>query len=143
LKALSILLLIWLLEVYAFGQASQMTSIAALRQESELASVYSHADVKRIMKTAHTAEDFRQLASYFDRQAGIYAAKQEAETKELYRLLALPYHARSYPAQVEGTRTRIERFKALSHEYSEQAAGYRAQSIAEGRSVATFAPPDN
>src|SRR5580704_18022212 len=116
------------IRICAVGQASSMISISALRQESEVASTYSRADVKRLMTSAQTAAEFGQLAGNFDRQAEMYAARYEAEEKELYRLLALPYHARSYPVQVESTRNRIDHFKALCHKCSEQAALFRARA---------------
>jgi hypothetical protein len=90
----------------------------------------SHA--KRLMQTAHSPEEFGQIAAYLDRQAEMYAAKCEAEEMELDRLLALSFHARSYPAQVEGTRNRIDYFKALSHRYSDQADLYHALANADG-----------
>jgi hypothetical protein len=118
-----------------------MISISALRQESDVASAYSPADMKHLMKTAHTEEEFGEIAAYFDRQAEMYAARYEAEEKELYRLLALPYHARSYPAQVESTRNRKDKFKALSHKCSEQAALYRARAKGDSATDASPAPP--
>jgi hypothetical protein len=93
------------------------------------------------MTSAQTAVEFGQLATYFDRQAEMYAARYETEEKELYRLLALPYHARSYPAQVESTRNRIDHFKALPHKCSEQAALFRAREKADETAGAVAAPP--
>lgn len=130
MKTLSVLLLACAIPICALGQASNMISISTLQQESAVATAFTHADVKRLVKTAQTADNFERLADYFDRQAEDYAAKYEAEQKELDRLLALRYHARSYPAQVEGTRNRIDHFKALSHKCSEQAALYRARAKA-------------
>lgn len=98
------------------------------RQESEVASAYGRADVKRLMTSAQTAVEFGQLAAYFDRQAEMYAARYEVEELELDRLLALPYHARSYPAQVESTRTRVDHFKG-----SLTNAPNRRHSIGRGR----------
>jgi hypothetical protein len=140
-RAPSVLLLMCAIRICALGQASSMISISALRQESEVASAYSRADVKRLMTSAQTAAEFGQLAAYFDRQAEMYAARYEAEEKELYRLLALPYHARSYPAQVESTRNRIDHFKALSHKCSEQAVLFRARAKDDGTAGAVAAPP--
>lgn len=125
LKPASILFLIYLIPGHAFGQASNMISISALREESNVASAYNLASVQQLMKTAVSAEDFGHLADYFDNQAEIYAARYEDEQNELYRLLALRYHARSYPAQLENTRNRVAHFKELLHKCSEQARAYR------------------
>lgn len=120
-----------------------MISISSLRQESDVASTYRRGDIEHLKKTAHTAEDFGPLADYSEHQAEVYAAKCDSEEKELDRLLALRYHARSYPAQLENTRNRIEHFKALSHKYSEQAALYREREKPEGATGAVALPPAN
>lgn len=125
MKATALLLLIGLMQTVARGQASNMISISALRQQSGIASTHSRADIEHLMKTAHTSGDFEDLADYFECQAEMYAARFEAEQKELDRLLALRYHARSYPAQLENTWNRMASFKALLNKYSEQARTYR------------------
>jgi len=142
-KTPSVLLLTCMIPMCALGQASNLISISTLQQESEIATAYTRADIKHMMKTAQTADEFEGLAFYFDRQAEEYAAKYEAEQKELDRLLALRYHARSYPAQVESTRNRIDHFKALSHRCSEQAALYRASAKAAGTTGPGTSPPTN
>lgn len=141
MRVLSVLLLMCAIRICALSQGSSMISISDLRQESEVALAYNRADVKRLMRSAQTAVEFGQLAAYFDRQADMYAARYEAEEKEVYRLLALPYHARSYPMQVESTRNRIDHFKSLSHKCSEQAAMFRARAKDDGGAGAVAAPP--
>lgn len=130
MKTPSILLLTCMIPICARGQASYMISISTLEQESQVATAYTRTDIKHLVKTAQTNDEFERLADYFDRQAEEYTAKHEAEQKELDRLLALRYHARSYPTQVESTRNRIDHFKALSRQCSEQAALYRARAKA-------------
>ena len=141
MKTPSVLLLTCVIPICALGQASHMVSISTLQQESEVANQYTRADVKRLLQTAHTADEFERLAVYFDRQAEEKAAKCEAEQKELDRLLALRYHARSYPTQVESTRNRIDHFKTLSHRCSEQAALYRARAKAADTTAPVTSPP--
>ena len=128
MKTPALLLLTCVIPISALGQASNLVSISTLQYESEVATGYARTDIKHLMKTAQTADEFERLAAYFDRQAEENAAKYEAEQKELDRLLALRYHARSYPSQVESTRNRVDHFKALSHKCSAQAALYRAQA---------------
>jgi hypothetical protein len=129
-KTPSVLLLTCMIPICALGQASNLISISTLQQESEVATAYTRADIKHLVKTAQTTDEFERLADYFDRQAEEYAAKHDSEQKELDRLLALRYHARSYPTQVESTRNQIDHFKALSRQCSEQAALYRARAKA-------------
>ena len=140
-KTPSVLLLTCMISICALGQASNMISISTLEKESAVATSYTRADVKRLVKTAQTADEFERLADYFDRQAEDFAAKYEAEQKELDRLLALRYHARSYPAQLEGTRNRMDNFKALSHKCSGQAALYRARTKAADTSGTVGSAP--
>lgn len=130
MKTPSVLLLACAIPICALGQASNMISISTLQQESAIATAYTRTDIKHLVKTAQTTDEFEHLAGYFDRQAEDYAAKYEAEQKELDRLLALRYHARSYATQVESTRNRLDHFKALSHKCSEQAALYRVRAKA-------------
>jgi hypothetical protein len=143
LKVRFVLPFICLVPAFAFGQTSNMISLSSLRQESEVAAAYSRSDIHRLMKTAHTPEDFGHLADYFERQAEIYAAKYDSEQTELDRLLALRYHARSYPAQLEGTRNRMEHFKALSRKCSEEAAAYRLRMKAQEGTGPQAGPPSN
>ena len=141
MKTPFVLLLTCVIPIYALGQASHMVSISTLQQESAVANAYTRADIKRLVQTAQTADEFERLAVYFDRQAEENAAKYEAEQKELDRLLALRYHARSYPTQVESTRNRIDHFKTLSHRCSEQAALYRARAKAADTAAPVTSPP--
>ena len=131
MKTTAILLLISIISMQSPGQASNMISLSTLQHESEVAAAYGREDIKRMMRTAQTPDEFTRIALYFDRQAEMYAARFEEEQKELDRLLALSYHARSYPAQVENTRNRIERFKAQSRKCTEQANLYRARATAD------------
>ena len=82
---------------------------------------YTRSEIKQMIRNAQTADDFERLANYFDRRGMEYDAKSQSEEKELSRLLALPFHARSYPTQVENTRNRIDHFKTLSRSCSEAA----------------------
>lgn len=141
MKAAAVLLLMGFIHIIALGQASNMISISSLRQQSDVGSTYSRADIERLMKTAHTPEDFEQLADYFDHQAEMYAAKYEEEQKELDRLIALRFHARSYPAQLENTRNRMVTFKQLAHKYSDQASAYRRRTNVDTTKAALSPKP--
>ena len=93
---------------------------------------YSSSEIKRMIQDAKTPEDFGWLADYFDYQALESDAKSQAQIKELDRLLALPYHARSYPAQLDRTRELIKRYKAQAQECSARADSYRDRITAIG-----------
>lgn len=93
---------------------------------------YSRSEIKRMIQDAKTPEDFGRLADYFDYQALAFDAKSLAQVKELERLLALPYHARSYPAQLDSTRELIKRYKSQAQECSARANSYRERTTAIG-----------
>ena len=91
---------------------------------------YRHSEIKKMIHDAKSSEDFRQLADYFDYQALEFDQKAQEQLKELQRLLALPYHARSYPTQVEITRNLITRYRTKANECSARADAYREQATA-------------
>jgi arginine utilization protein RocB len=84
------------------------------------------SEIKHIISTAHTSDDFRRLAEYFDQRSAEFERKAQQQEKELARLLALPFHARSYPTQVATTRDLISRYKTQASTNAEQAKEYRA-----------------
>uniref|UniRef100_E6PXW0 Uncharacterized protein n=1 Tax=mine drainage metagenome TaxID=410659 RepID=E6PXW0_9ZZZZ len=92
---------------------------------------YSRSEVKKMIHDAKTSEDLSRLANYFDYQALEFQQKAEEQTKELQRLLALSYHARSYPTQVERTRDLLSRYRAKAHESSVRADAYRQRITAK------------
>lgn len=93
----------------------------------ELPPRYSQTEIKKMIHDAKGPEDFSRLANYFDYQALEFQQKTEEQVKELQRLLALPYHARSYPSQVETTRDLITRYRTKMHECTTRADAYRQQ----------------
>jgi len=89
---------------------------------------YSRSEIKRMIHDAKTSDDFERLADYFDYQSMEFDQKADQQVKELGRLLALPFHSRSYPAQVENTRELIKKYRLKADESSKNASSYRAQA---------------
>jgi hypothetical protein len=89
---------------------------------------FSRSEIKKMIRDAKTSGDFEQLADYFDYRAMEFEHKSQDQLKELQRLLALPYHARSYPAQVDSTRELIKRYRAQAQECSARADAYRERT---------------
>jgi len=86
---------------------------------------YSRSEVKRMVRNANTSEDFERLADYFEYQSMEFQQKEQEELKELQRLLALRYHARSYPIQVDNTRELMRGYRRKAQECSVRANTYR------------------
>ena len=93
---------------------------------------YSRSEIKAMISDAKTSEDFRQLAYYFDYQSLEFDRKADDQAKELQRLLALPFHARSYPTQVENTRELIKTYRIKAKECSARSNAYREQERLTG-----------
>ena len=87
---------------------------------------YSRSEIKSMIRDARTAEDFERLGNYFDYQSLVYKQKAEEQVNELARLLALRYHAKSYPIQVDYTRELLKEYRIKADECSARANAYRA-----------------
>lgn len=89
---------------------------------------YSRSEIKKMIRDAKTHEDFGRLADYFDYQSLEFQQKAEVEVRELERLLALRYHARTYSTQLDYTRDLIRKYRTKADECSVRAATYRADT---------------
>lgn len=94
---------------------------------------YSRSEIKKMIQEEKTAENFERLASYFDYQSMEFDRKADDQVKELERLLALPFHARSYPTQVENTRELIKKYRTKADECSARASVYRTHATKSGQ----------
>ena len=72
---------------------------------------YSALEIRKMIHDAKTPDDFRRLADYFDFQAMEFEQRSEVQLKELQRLLALRFHARTYATQVDNTRELMSAIK--------------------------------
>ena len=91
---------------------------------------YSRAEIKRMIRDAKASEDFERLTDYFEYQSLEFEQKANEQVKELERLLALPFHARTYSTQVEHTRDLLKDYKSKANECSARADDYRAYTTA-------------
>ena len=89
---------------------------------------YRRSEIKKMIQDAKTSEDFERLADYFDYQSLEFEQKAYQQVVDLERLLALRYHSRAYPTQVEHTRELIKEYKAKAQECSARAIAYRSHS---------------
>jgi hypothetical protein len=89
---------------------------------------YSRSEIRRMIQAAKTPEDFQRLADYFDYQSLAFKQKANEQLNELERLLALRYHAKSYPIQVDHTRELLKESRTKADECSARASAYRAHT---------------
>ena len=87
---------------------------------------YSRSEIKKMIRDAKTPEDFERLGNYFDYQSLVFKQKAEEQVNELERLLALRYHAKSYPIQVDYTRELIKEYRIKEDVCSARANASRA-----------------
>lgn len=98
---------------------------------------YRNSEVAKMINDAMTPDDFLRLADYFDFRAMEFKQKSNEQLKELQRLLALPFHSRAYPTQVDINRELIKRYKAQADTFSARATTYCARSALDTEMVAS------
>jgi hypothetical protein len=99
--------------------------VATISVVGNASNLPNKSEVKHMISTAHTPSDFQQLADYCDQRSAEFEAKAQQQQKELDRLLALPFHARSYPTEVATTRDLISKYKTQASSSAQQAWEYR------------------
>jgi hypothetical protein len=86
---------------------------------------YSHAELKKMIGEAHTAEQYKTLATYFSSQAKSYKQKAANEKQEWWRrsqVDAALYE--KYPRPVDSSRNRYEYFAYEAQQMNAQASRY-------------------
>ena len=108
--------------------ASFASTIARAQSSLPDEPAYSHSELKRLIHTAHSPEQFNALADYFGRKQQEYVRKSAAEKIELNRRLAAPYLSPKYPTPVDTARRLLGYYEAKAEEYGHQADAYRLEA---------------
>jgi hypothetical protein len=93
-----------------------------------IARAYKRSEIKRMICDAKTSSDFERLADYFDYRAMEFEQKSQEELKELERLRALPFHAKSYPTQIDSTLQLLGHYKDQALKCAARADTYRERA---------------
>ena len=112
------------IQVLAAIAAISITAGLARAQNSMNAGI-SHAQVEQMLRSAHTVEQYRMLASYFHSQQLVYEEKAQAEKQEWDRrsqVAAASYQ--KYPRPADSSRDRYEYFTSQAQQMSDKAAHY-------------------
>jgi hypothetical protein len=105
------------------------------RAESANSQNLSRADLKRMVQSAHTTEDYLTLASYFRWRQQQFDEQAQSERIEWARRAANGYLAAAkYPNPVDSSKYRCEYFEYESQKMGQQAAHYEGLSASAGRS---------
>jgi hypothetical protein len=103
----------------------------AVHADSGAAATYSHADLKKMMREAHTTEQYLELASYFRWREQQFVQQAHDEEVEGARRSANAYLAAAkYPNPVTSSRNRYEYFTYEAGKMSREAAHY--ETLAAG-----------
>jgi hypothetical protein len=100
-----------------------IASVACLGQPTSPS--YSHAELKKMIGEAHTAEQYKTLATYFSSRQTSYEQKAAEEKHEWLQLsggYAAPYL--KYPRPADASRNRYEYFTYEAQQMNAQAAHY-------------------
>lgn len=97
-------------------------------QDSSAKASLKRADVKRLINSAKTPEDFATLASNFDQRAKLFGQKAAEEDAELKMLSELTFRAKNYPIRVDRARMSGEYDRAEEKKCSDAAVAFRLRA---------------
>ena len=89
---------------------------------------YVRSELKRMVRTAHTPEDFERLATYFDDREQEFHKKAEDEKRELNRCLAIPYTSSKYPTPADNARGLLQYYQLKADELGQRATAYHMRA---------------
>jgi len=114
-----------------------MSTAFGVESPQKPAPDFNKAELKRMMRTAHTSEEYEQLAGYFEHRATDFETKAAQKQRELDDLLAYRYHPKTYAIQVDTARNWMDYFRKEINTCSERAKEYRlyaSTAVREGES---------
>jgi hypothetical protein len=104
-------------------------AVSTLHAESSADPQYNKSEMIGMMRTAHTADQYRTLAGYFRAQEQQFEQKASSEKQELDRRSAnVTSISAKYPRPVDSSKNRYEYFTYKAHEMEQKAAHYESLS---------------
>jgi hypothetical protein len=116
---------------FSFACALLACAVAsvAVRAESATPANLSRGDLKKMIREAHTSEDYLTLASYFRWRQQEFEQQARSEKAEWDRRSTNSYLAAAkYPNPVDSSRNRYEYFTYEAQKMGQQAAHYESLS---------------
>ena len=99
----------------------------AARAESSAPAKLSNAELKQMERTAHTADQYQALASYFRSRQQDFRQQAREEVPEMARRsLFMAGPALKYPTAFDSSRNRYEYFMFETRQMSQKAAYYES-----------------
>jgi hypothetical protein len=89
---------------------------------------YQRSELKRMVRTAHTSEEFERLATYFEDKEREFRNEAEDEKRELDRRLAMPYASPKYPTPTDSARGLLQYYQLKADEFEQRATAYHLRA---------------
>jgi len=89
---------------------------------------YHRSELKRMVGTAHTSEEFERLATYFEDKEREFRKEAEDEKRELDRRLAMPYASSKYPTPADSARGMLQYYQLKANEFEQRAKTYHLRA---------------
>ncbi len=109
--------------------AAFAVSAGLARAQNSMNAGMSPAQAEQMLRSAHTVEQYKMLASYFHERQLVFEEKAQAEKQEWERrsqITAASYQ--KYPRPADSSRNRYEYFTYEAQQMSDQAAHYESLS---------------
>jgi hypothetical protein len=89
---------------------------------------HNRSELKQMIRTAHTSEDFERLATYFGDKEQEFRKKAQDEKRELDRRLAMPYASPKYPTPADSARGLLQYYELKADECGQRATNYHLRA---------------
>ena len=86
---------------------------------------YTHSELKRMIRVAHTPDDFKVLANYFSDEEQKFRRKANEEKNELDRRLKISYPNYKIGGSVDSARGLFQYYCLKANESGQRAESYR------------------
>jgi hypothetical protein len=100
---------------------------------------YSDSELRKLIRTAHTPEQFNALADYFGQKQQEYLQKSADEQVELDRRLAAPVISPKSPTPVDTAKRLLEYYEEKADGYGRRAYAYRLEAQRASGATASLA----
>lgn len=107
--------------------ASLSLSLSVARAESDSPVNYSRSELKKMMRDAHTPEQYRELACYYqERQQEFEQTAHDELVWFARRSMNVSLAAAKYPTPTDSSRNRYEYFNYEANQMGKRAAHYES-----------------
>ena len=104
-------------------------AVGNARAESSMNANYSQAEVKQMLRSANTPQQYRALAAYFRQRQQVFEQQAQSEKQEWDSLRQNTIgNSEKYPRPVDSARNRYEYLSAEADQMGQKAAHFESLS---------------